>query len=282
MLSPSRRWLPPLLLVLAARPAMAGPPLTVDDSETLKAREVELFVSAQVTRTRGGGTTWEAPMELTIGLGQGFECSLATGWSDVRLASGGGEARGVLALDPGLKWSFRPPTEGRMFSAALGLKLHVPIRRAAVLAGVGGYSMTLNLATTWDLGFANADLNVGIGHVTASAGARARQEILLGAAIRKELVRERWTVFAEAYATQDRRRFASAEVRADLGVLLDVSPKLRFSLLAGRGFRDDGADYFCNFGILFSLGSNAVKPAVIHAAESSSGRDWQAKVRAPQ
>lgn len=275
------RWKVASLLgaLLASGPLLAGPPLTVDDSETLKSGQFELFVSGQATRTRGsGGVSWEAPMELTIGLGRGFECSLATGWSDLRLGAGSGQARGVLALDPGMKWSFRPPREGQMFSAALGLKLHVPIRAGAVAAGVGGYSVALNFATTWDLGFASVDLNAGLDHVTASGGARSRRELFLGAAVRKELVRERWTVFAEAYANPDVRRFATAEVRADVGVLWDVSTKLRFSALVGRGFRDDGADYFVNLGVLFSLGASAVTPAVIHAGQTAAGVG-QAKIR---
>lgn len=58
--------------LLAVTPVgRAGPPIVIDDPETLDRGQVELFTSFQFTKIRSL-RTWETPVELTIGLAPGL------------------------------------------------------------------------------------------------------------------------------------------------------------------------------------------------------------------
>src|SRR5258707_774566 len=110
--------------LLASVPnAPAGPPLVVDDPETLDRGHFELFTSFLYARS-GTLRSYDSPTELTIGLAKGWECSI-NGAYQYRHDAGSSPntLNGVLSLEVGTK--FRLLTESPTVPVSLAVSGHL-------------------------------------------------------------------------------------------------------------------------------------------------------------
>ncbi len=239
---------------LAATPAaLAGPPLVVDDPETLERGQFELFTSFQFTKNRSL-RTWETPVELTIGLAPGWECSINGSWQYLQDSNASPTiVNGVLSLEIGTKIRLLTESASMPVSLAVSGKLRFPTSSDAKYANQGRPSGGGLLVLSRTIGSFSVNANIGHG----IGGAQNREKVadawFFGLAAQRVFAKK-YTAFVEAYASPEVARFRNAVINADGGLLWDLSARYRVCILAGRGLRPGGADVYANLGFLLSLG----------------------------
>lgn len=247
-----------VIAIAGSRPALAGPPLVVDDPETLDRGQVELFTSVQFTKNRSM-RTYETPTELTIGLAPGWECSINGSWQYLQDASTTPQTiNGVLSLGLGTKYRLLTESATVPVSVALSGTLRFPISPNAKYANQGKVTGggILVIARTFGAFTINANMGYGIGGVQNRD--YAADAFFLGLSAQR-IFAKKYTVFAETYTTPQVANSRSAVINADGGLLWDFSDRYRLSFLLGRGFRPGCAEVYANVGFLLSLGPT--KPA---------------------
>ncbi|OAI41851.1 hypothetical protein AYO41_05145 [Verrucomicrobia bacterium SCGC AG-212-E04] len=242
------------LCSLARSPtAYAGPPLVVDDPETLKLGHFELFTSFEFIKS-GTARAYGTPVELTIGLGPDWECSINGSWQYLQDSSATPQVvNGVLSLEVGTKYRLLTESETMPVSLALSAKLRFPTSPNAKYAAQGKPvgSAFLIVARTLGKFTLNANLAYLIGG--AQNQMQSNDALFFGLSAQRVFAKK-YTVFAEAYAIPEMSHFRNAVINADGGLLWDLSDRYRLSFVVGRGFRSGGAEFYGNLGFLLSFG----------------------------
>lgn len=247
---------------LGLREISAGPPLVVDDPETLDRGHFELFGSFLYTKD-GSTNLYSTPTELTIGLAKGWECSVNGAYQYFSDASSRPDTvNGVLSLEVGTKFRVLTEAPDMPISLALSGKLRFPTSANSKFADqgkpIGSGFVILGKA------FGDFTINGNVGYGVGGAQTRdaGNDAWFFGVAVQR-IFAKKYTIFAEVYSTPQVGRFRGTVINADGGLLWDLSERYRITVLLGRGFRPGGTDFLCNVGFLLSLGStpSAPKPA---------------------
>lgn len=245
-------------LFAGATVVVAGPPLVVDDPETLDRGQFEWFTSLQFTK-HGSTRTYETPTELTIGLAPGWECSINGSWQYIQDASASPQTiNGVLSLGLGTKYRLLAESATMPVSVALSGTLRFPISPNAKYANQGKVTGGGILVVARTFGAFTINANIGYGIGGAQNREKAADAFFFGLAVQR-IFAKKYTVFAETYATPEVANCRNAVINADGGLLWDFSDRYRVSFLVGRGFRPGCAEFYANAGFLLSLGPT--KPA---------------------
>jgi hypothetical protein len=231
----------------------AGPPLVVDDPETLDRGHFELFTSFLYTKA-GSVRSYDTPTELTIGLAKGWECSINGAYQYRSDASSTPDTvNGVLSLEVGTKVRLLTESPTMPVSLALSGKLRFPTSSNSKYADQGKPSGAGVLVIAKAFGDFSIGANVGYG-----VGGAQNRDVVSDAwffgVVAQRVFAKKYTIFTEVYAMPQVGRFRAAVINADGGLLWDLSDRYRITLLLGRGFRPGGAEFLANLGFLISLG----------------------------
>ena len=251
-----------LLGFAAARQLHAGPPLVVDDPETLDRGHFELFTSFLYAK-EGSLRSYDAPSQLTIGLAKGWECSINAAYQYHAEVGGTPDTvNGVLSLEVGTKFRLLNQAPDMPVSLALSGRLRFPISSNAKYADQGKPSGGAILVLARKLGEFSVNANVGYGVGGAQNRDLVSDAWFFGLAAQR-IFAKKYTLFTEVYAMPQVGRFRDAVINADGGLLWDLSDRYRITVLLGRGFRPGGAEFIGNLGFLLSLGpaAPAAKPS---------------------
>lgn len=242
---------------LAVRPELrAGPPLVVDDPETLDRGHFELFTSFLYTKA-GSQNLYGTPSELTIGLAKGWECSINGAYQYISDSSSSPKTvNGVLSLEVGTKFRLLTESATVPVSLALSGKLRVPTSANSQYAGQGKPSGGGFLILAKAFGDFSINGNVGYDARLLQSRNAAYDAWFFGLSAQR-IFAKKYTVVAEVYSFAQVGRFRETVINADGGLLWDLSERYRITALFGRGFRPGGADFLANIGFLLSLGPPA-------------------------
>ena len=249
--------------LLAGMPAAsAGPPLVVDDTETLDRGQFELFTGFSYAKA-GSLRAYDSPTELTIGLAKGWECSIHGSYQYFHDASAAPHTvNGVLSLQIGTKLRLLTESPTVPVSIALSGSLRFPTSSSAKYAGQGKPTGGAFLVMSHAIGDFTINANVGYGIGGIQNREVANDGWFFGVAAQR-IFAKKYTFFAEGFATPQVGHFREAVINADGGLLWDLSDRYRISVLLGRGFRPGGAEFIGNIGFLVSLGPKPVAEKVV-------------------
>jgi len=238
------------------RDAQAGPPLVVDDPETLDRGQVELFTSILYTK-QGAANSYGTPTELTIGLAKGWECSMNGAYQYLTDPSSTPQTvNGLLSLEVGTKFRLLTESPTTPISLAISGKARFPTSADSKYAAQGKTSGGGFLILSKAFGDFSINGNVGYDAGVLQSQKVARDAWFFGFSAQR-IFAKKYTVFAEVYSFAQVGRFGETVINADGGLLWDLTDRYRISVLLGRGFRPGGADFIGNIGFLLSLGSAA-------------------------
>jgi hypothetical protein len=233
--------------------AAAGPPLVVDDPETLDRGHVELFTSVLYNKS-GTRRSYDTPTELTIGLAKWWECSINGAYQyNHDESSTPNTVNGVLSLDVGTKFRLLTESPNMPISLALSGHFRFPTSPNSKFAEQGKPAGSGNLVLARTFGDFALFANVGFGIAGVQTRAEANDAWFFGLAAQR-IIAKKYTVFGEVYSTPQVGRFRDAVINFDGGLLWDLSDRYRISVRLGRGFGPGGADFIANIGFLLSLG----------------------------
>jgi hypothetical protein len=233
--------------------AAAGPPLVVDDPDTLDRGHFELFTSFLYDKS-GTLRTYAAPTELTIGLAKGWECSINGAYEyNHDESTTPNTVNGVLSLDVGTKFRLLTESPNVPISLAVSGHFRFPTSSNSKFAEQGKPSGSGTLVLARTLGDFALLANVGFGLGGLQNRAEANDTWFFGLAAQR-IFAKKYTIFGEVHSTPQVGRFRDAVVNVDGGLLWDLSDRYRISVLLGRGFGPGGADFIVNIGFLLSLG----------------------------
>ncbi len=242
-----------IFLVLGIRHATAGPPLVVDDPETLDRGHFEWFTSVLFAKF-GSAHSYDTPTQLTIGLAKGWECSISGAYQyHTNVPASPDPVNGVLSLEVGTKFRLLTESSDVPLSLALAGKLRFPTAPNAKYADQGKASGGGTIVISKAFGDFTLNGNVGYG----IGGSQNRDLVgdawFLGVCA-QQIFAKKYTLFAEVYAMPPVGHLRETVINADGGLLWDLSERYRITVLLGRGFRPGGADFVANLGFLLSLG----------------------------
>ena len=244
-------------LLVGIPDASGGPPLTVDDTETLDRGQFELFTGFSYAKA-GSRRAYDTPTELTIGLAKGWECSIRGSYQYFHDGSATpNTVNGILSLQIGTKLRVLTESPTVPVSLALSGTLTFPTSSNAKYAAQGKPAGGVFLIA--GRGFGDFTINANVGYAIGGAQKRnAANDAWFFGLTAQRIFAKKYTIFAEAFATPQVGRFREAVINADGGLLWDLSDRFRITVLLGRGFRPGGAEFVGNIGFLVSLGPKPV------------------------
>jgi hypothetical protein len=184
-----------LLVSLAAAPARAVFPLTVDDADTVPPDQLQLNAGWFYSRFERFQLQ-TAPVNPVFGLGPDVELGAAFGYQH-RHGGPFGSFGDVTDLVLGTKWrAWRSPGGGLMLGGRLDVKLPSASRPRGF--GTGNPDALATVIATGCFGPTCLDFNGAYGALNLADGDSDNDVWFLGQAVRQALD-ERWTLVAEAW-----------------------------------------------------------------------------------
>jgi len=236
--------------LIFAAPAVAGPPLNIDDPGILDPGQWEIIVASSTAKEEGGGTATELPvLDVSVGLSENTQISAAYPYVVVDPEGASSDSDfGNLSL--GFKWRFYN-SENLQIAFAPGYLFGISL--AAATVGIGSDNEIAVLPVNLEYSFGDWTLNAELGY---GAIKEEEDEVAFGAALGHP-VGNRTQLMLEIYGATN-SELDDAFVNFNVGADIEITPAWHLLLALGSRISEpSGAaelDYTGFLGIQYFTG----------------------------